>query len=79
MDRHGTRVRVARGYLTSDGQLAGVVRMEGFYLALSNGIHPLNSSKLFRKWMESHYGRHIREVGVASVCFRGNDLVLRWR
>lgn len=64
-DKHGAQVRVARGFLTSDSQLAGAVKMKDFFLALSAGIHPLNSSKLFRKWMESHYGRSIREVGVA--------------
>ncbi len=66
-DRHGHRVNVTRGYLTSDGELVGVVKMESFYVALSDGIRPLNSSKLFRKWMESHYGKDILEVGVASI------------
>lgn len=67
LDKHGSEVGVTRGFLTSDSQLAGAVKMKSFYLALSNSIHPLNSSKLFRKWMESHYGRDIREVGVATV------------
>ena len=65
VDRHGHHANVTRGYLTSDGEVVGVVKMEGFHLAVSNGIHPLNSSKLFRKWMESHYGKAVVEVGVA--------------
>lgn len=67
MDRHGFRVGVARGYLSSDAELVGAVKMDDLYLALSDGIRPLNSSKLFRKWMESHFGRTVKEVGVAIV------------
>lgn len=62
LDRNGTRVRVARGFLTSDGQLAGAVKMKNYYIALSNGIRPLNSSKFFRKWMETRLGRAVLEV-----------------
>lgn len=65
LDRDGSYVGITRGYLTSDKELAGAVKMDTFYLALSAGIRPLNSSKLFRKWMESHFGRNVVEVGVA--------------
>lgn len=76
-DRHGSRVSVTRGFLTSDIQLAGAVKIKTFYLALSGGIHPLNSSKLFRRWMESHYGKDVLEVGVTLFCIHGNtrDLI----
>lgn len=67
MDRFGSPVGVACGYLSSDAELAGGVKMDGFYLAVSDGIRPLNSSKLFRKWMESHFGREVMEVGVVLV------------
>ena len=67
LDRFGSPVGVACGYLSSDTELAGGVRMGNFYLAVSDGIRPLNSSKLFRKWMESHFGREVMEVGVAHV------------
>ena len=76
LDKHGSRVSVARGFLTSDSQLAGAVKMKSFFLALSPSIHPLNSSKLFRKWMESHYGRNVTEVGVVFVCCHGNVMSL---
>ena len=66
VDQHGTHVGVTRGYLTSDTTLAGGVRMETFFLALSDGIRPLNSSRRFRKWMDSHFGREVLEVGVAG-------------
>ena len=67
VDRHGHHVNVTRGYLTSDGEVVGVVKMESFYVAVSDGIRPLNSSKLFRKWLESHYGKAIAEVGGAYL------------
>lgn len=66
-DRAGAYVGVTRGFLTSDKNLAGVVRMGRFYLALSDGIRPLNSSKRFRKWMEAHFGKEVVEVGVAFI------------
>ena len=40
--------------------------MEDFAIALSNGIRPLNNSKLFRKWMEAHFGRDVLEVCINS-------------
>ena len=37
--------------------------MNDFAIAVSSGIRPLNNSKLFRKWMEAHFGRDVLEVG----------------
>ena len=53
---------MTRGYLTSDRSLVGAVKMEDFVIAVSNGIRPLNNSKLFRKWMEANFGRDVLEV-----------------
>ena len=62
VDLHGSPVSVARGFLTSDNKLFTGVKMRTFFIATSQGIRPLNSSKLFRKWMESRYGRSVLEV-----------------
>ena len=65
-DSSGRNVSVTRGYLTSDHSLVGAVKMEDFAIALSNGIRPLNNSKLFRKWMEAHFGRDVLEVHITA-------------
>jgi len=45
--------------------------MDTFYIALSDAIKPLNTSKLFRKWMDLHFSRKVVEVGILLPCRGG--------
>ena len=62
VDHHGKAVAVTRGFLTSEENLHGAILMDKFHIALSDGIRPLNTSKLFRKWMDTHFSRKVVEV-----------------
>ncbi len=61
-DRHGNNVSVTEGYLTTDGSLVGGVSLERVGLAISDGIKPSNTSKLLRKWVDTHLNIQVYEV-----------------
>lgn len=61
-DRHGNNVSVTEGYLTTDSSLVGGVLMDRMGLVISEGIKPSNTSKLLKKWMDTHLNNQVYEV-----------------
>lgn len=67
MDHHGNNVSVREGFLTTDDALVGGVKMDQVTLAISDGICPTNTSKLLRKWMDSHFSKRTDQVKVYLI------------
>lgn len=61
-DHHGSNISITQGFLTTDSKLAGGVNLVSFAIAVSDGICPTNTSKLLRRWMDSHFDKQIDEV-----------------
>jgi len=67
-DSEGRNISATRGFLTSNGNLLGAVKMADFAILTSDGFGLANNSGLIRRWSQIQFKRNISEVRNCFSC-----------